>query len=230
MIYWQVALWRRISRRQGGAFFHYDSLGSFQGDINPLSTRSVIDTCVMPVLMYGCENWILTDKSLPQTRVLSQMDDQRKPSPIKWPQRLSTTDALVALGRELEAVYSLKLTDTILGDAQSVHLQDIKKEVLLADKTMLLDLCTMKSLLITELEKLGGSWPVLWDTVRHLGSHYTIGLQHLSRMLSQHGRGPKPCPLCDDRPLLTAHVLTQHKDDINLPNLTPLPHPCLCNF
>ena len=36
--------------------------------------------------------------------------------------------------RELEAVYSLKLTDIILGDAQSVHLQDIKKEVLLADK------------------------------------------------------------------------------------------------
>ena len=51
----------------------------------------------------------------------------------------------------------------------------------------------------------------------------TNGLQHLSRMLSHHGRGPKPCPLCDDRPTgcsLTAHILTRHKDDINLPHLT----------
>ena len=31
-------------------------LGSFQGDINPLSTKSAIDTCVMPVRLYGCEN------------------------------------------------------------------------------------------------------------------------------------------------------------------------------
>lgn len=50
--------------------------------------------------------------------------------------------------RELEAVYNLKFTDTIFGDAHSVHLQNIKKEVLMADKTMLLDLCTTKSQLI----------------------------------------------------------------------------------
>ena len=92
-------------------------------------------------------------------------------------------------------MYSLTLTDTILGDAQSVHVQDIKKEVLLADTTMLLDLCTMKSPLIAEVVNLGGSRPALWDTVTHLGSCHTTGLQHLSRMLSHHGRGCKPCPL-----------------------------------
>ena len=125
--------------------------------------------------------------------------------------------------RELEAVYSLRLTDTILCDAHSVLLRDIKKEVLLADKTMLLDLCAMKAPLIAEVVRLDGSWPALWDTVRHLGSRHTIGLQHLSRMLSHHGRGSKPCPLCDDKlsgGSLTAHVLAQHKDDIKLPLLT----------
>ena len=51
-------------KKARGCFFHYGSLGSFQGDINPLSTQSVIDTCVMPVLLYRCENWILTERSL----------------------------------------------------------------------------------------------------------------------------------------------------------------------
>ena len=95
--------------------------------------------------------------------------------------------------RELEAVYSL--TDTIFCDAHSVHLHNVKKAVLLADKTMLLDLCTMNAPLISEVMKLDGSWPALWNTVRHFGSQYTIGLQHLSRMLSHHGRGSKLPPM-----------------------------------
>ena len=35
-----------------------------QGDISPLSSREMIESCVMrymPVLLYGSENWILTD-------------------------------------------------------------------------------------------------------------------------------------------------------------------------
>ena len=42
------------------AFFLLGSLGTFQGDLGPLSNRSVVETCVLPVLMYGCENWILS--------------------------------------------------------------------------------------------------------------------------------------------------------------------------
>ena len=41
---------------------------------------------------------------------------------------------------------------------------------------------TSKVPLIAEVCKQGGSWPALWDTVRHLGSRHTVGLQHLSRM------------------------------------------------
>ena len=46
---------------------------------------------------------------------------------------------------ELQAVHSLKLNDTIFCDAHSVHLRDVKEEVLLADKTVLLDLCATKA-------------------------------------------------------------------------------------
>ena len=44
------------------SFFLYGSIGAFQGDRNPLSTRSIIETCTLPVLLSGCENWILSKK------------------------------------------------------------------------------------------------------------------------------------------------------------------------
>ena len=46
------------------AFFHYGSIGVFQEDICPLSSKSVLECCVIPVLLYGCENWILTGQRL----------------------------------------------------------------------------------------------------------------------------------------------------------------------
>ena len=44
------------------AFFAYGSIGSYTGDLNHLSSRHIIDTCVMPILLYGAENWMLTDQ------------------------------------------------------------------------------------------------------------------------------------------------------------------------
>ena len=222
----------------------------------------------MPVLLYGCENWILTERTSHQ---LESFLGWMIKKALKWPQHLSNTAALVALGvesiksrilirklgfllrlmssdadgiaasamhallddpdsisiirecRELETVYGLKYTDTILCGTDSVCLHQIKKEVLLADKTLLLDLCFSKAPLIAKVVRDGGSWPALWDSVRHLGSRHTIGLQNLTRMLAHHGRGSKPCPLCDQLlsgGSLTDHVLTLHKADINLPHLT----------
>ena len=48
-------------RKAHCAFFHFGSIGVFQGDISPMSSKEVIESCVMPVLFYGSENWILTD-------------------------------------------------------------------------------------------------------------------------------------------------------------------------
>ena len=53
-------------RRTRKSLFHYGSLGAFQGDLNPLSTRSIIETCVMPVLLFGSENWIVSGGILEQ--------------------------------------------------------------------------------------------------------------------------------------------------------------------
>ena len=37
------------------------SIGVFQCDISPLSSRSVLDCCVIPILMHGSENWIVDE-------------------------------------------------------------------------------------------------------------------------------------------------------------------------
>ena len=46
------------------AFFALGSLGAFQGDLNPLSTCSIFETCVLPILLYGCETWLLDSSCL----------------------------------------------------------------------------------------------------------------------------------------------------------------------
>ena len=52
VIYWLAALWRSISRRPEGVF----SITALWGSSRETLTKSVIDTCVMPVLLFGCEN------------------------------------------------------------------------------------------------------------------------------------------------------------------------------
>ena len=57
------AITENISKAQK-AFFSFGGIGVFRGELNPLSSRSVVDTCVMPVLLFGSECWYLTDSTL----------------------------------------------------------------------------------------------------------------------------------------------------------------------
>ena len=45
-------------KKARGAFFARGQ-GTFLGSLNPLSSRSIVETCVFPVLLYGAESWIL---------------------------------------------------------------------------------------------------------------------------------------------------------------------------
>ena len=46
------------------AFFALGRLGAFQGDLNPLSSCSIFETCIIPTLLYGCETWLLDTNTL----------------------------------------------------------------------------------------------------------------------------------------------------------------------
>ena len=93
-ISWRLVQWKRISRRPRRAFFHYGSIGVFQGDLSPLSCRSVLETCVMPVLLYGCENWILTDGLMEK---LEKFQAELAKRILQWPKHFSNTAAVTAL-------------------------------------------------------------------------------------------------------------------------------------
>ena len=45
-------------------FFALGNLGAFQGKLNPLSSCSIFVTCILPILLYGCETWILDTSTI----------------------------------------------------------------------------------------------------------------------------------------------------------------------
>ena len=79
------------------AFFGYGSIGAFQDDLNPLSSKSIINTCVMPVLLFSSENWILTEALLHK---LEAFLGELAKKALKWPRHLSNTAAILALDLE----------------------------------------------------------------------------------------------------------------------------------
>ena len=46
-------------RKARGAFFARGQLGIFHGMLNPLSSRTIFESCVIPTLLYGAELWSL---------------------------------------------------------------------------------------------------------------------------------------------------------------------------
>ena len=65
-----------------------------QGDISPLSSKEVIKSCVMPVLLYGSENWIMTDALMERLEIFQAELVKRV---LKWPKHHPNTDAIAIL-------------------------------------------------------------------------------------------------------------------------------------
>ena len=56
------------------AFFAAGAIGAYQGTLNPLSSISLFNTCVVPAVLYGSENWILTEQTIARLKTFqSQM-------------------------------------------------------------------------------------------------------------------------------------------------------------
>ena len=65
----------------------------FQDDISPLSSRFVLECCVMPILKYGSENWILTKRLIDKLEAFRVELVKRV---LKWPKYHSSTAAITA--------------------------------------------------------------------------------------------------------------------------------------
>ena len=53
------AIQERIQKSRR-AFFEFGSVFAFQGNLSPLSSSSIYQHCVLPILLYGVENWIFS--------------------------------------------------------------------------------------------------------------------------------------------------------------------------
>ena len=105
---------------------------------------------------------------------------------------------LVEECRELEEKFRTHFTERILsGNADQISRQDVKKVIGQLDRKKRIELCEEKAPWIAEVAKNGG-WLRLWDIALDLEEWHTRGLQMVSRQLSSHGGGRKPCPLCED--------------------------------
>ena len=77
------------------SFFQYRSIDTFQGDLSPLSKRYVIETCVLPVLLFERKIWILTKRLVMQ---LECFQGELAKRALMWPKHLSNMAAVVTLG------------------------------------------------------------------------------------------------------------------------------------
>ena len=68
-VWWQYnlsasrAVLENISKARK-AFFALGGTGVFHGSLNPLSGRSIFESCILPILLYGCETWLLDTTSI----------------------------------------------------------------------------------------------------------------------------------------------------------------------
>ena len=69
-------------------------MGTFHGKLNPISSKTIFDTCVVPILLYGCENWILTSSSLDRLEAFQGEIGRRILKLSKFHSSLSTRLAL----------------------------------------------------------------------------------------------------------------------------------------
>ena len=248
------------------AFFSYGSIGAFQGVLNPLSATSVIESCIMPILLYGAENWIMTPEILSK---LESFQGELSKRVLCWPRHHSNTAATLAVGMqsmqsrilciklsflqhvldsecrsvsgqvmqslcggvsssslvkeclELEDLCGVKCVEEIMVEDRRWG-KEMKELVRVVDHSRLLRKCREKAALIVRVEELVG-WRRLWDELLVYKSRHLEGLQALSRLMSHHGRGSKPCTLCDITNLtvsVLSHVLLRHNDVLKV---QPLP-------
>ena len=76
------------------AFVEFGSVFTFQGNLSPLASSSIFQLCVLPILLYGVENWIISPESLQQ---LESFQGEVAKRILKLPPWYSNTAACLAL-------------------------------------------------------------------------------------------------------------------------------------
>ena len=124
---------------------------------------------------------------------------------------------LVKECRELEESFGTQHVDAVIG-GNAATAREMKETIYREDRPTLVDRCWVKAPVIAEVARRVG-WARLWDVTLDIGGKAVRGLQMLSRVMSHHGRGSRPCPLCDAAALQSTvldHILEHHRGELFL--------------
>ena len=92
------------------------SVFAFQGNLSPLASSSIFQLCVLPILLYGVENWIISPESLQQ---LESFQGEVAKRILKLPRWYSNTAACLALDwKSLHSVCCPEIEISPSGDDQ----------------------------------------------------------------------------------------------------------------
>ena len=86
--------WIDVNIKKARRAFFARGSGVFHGTLNPLSSKSIVECCVLPVLLYGAESWIL-NKTLLQK--LESFQAELAKRILRLPKHTSNHTSLLAL-------------------------------------------------------------------------------------------------------------------------------------
>ena len=93
-LYLKSCMYQRANLESLCCIFFNGQLGAFQGPLNPLSSCSIVESCTLPVLLYGSENWVLNHSLLQALEFFQAELGQRV---LKLPKFSSSTSPLLVL-------------------------------------------------------------------------------------------------------------------------------------
>ena len=103
------------------AFFQFGSIYAFQGTLSPVSCCSIVETCILPILLYGVENWVLSPESI---RMLESFQGEIAKRILQLPKWYSNTAAIVALGQNslhsVCTIRKLRFLNRVMTNEQSI--------------------------------------------------------------------------------------------------------------
>ena len=103
------------------AYFQYGSIYAFQGMLSPLSCCSIVETCILPILLYGVENWVLSPESV---QMLESFQGEIAKRILRLPKWYSNTAAIIALGwntlHSVCTIRKLKFLHRVMSNQESI--------------------------------------------------------------------------------------------------------------
>ena len=103
------------------AFFQLGSVYAFQGSLSPVSASAIVQTCVLPILLYGVENWVMSSES---TKKLERFQGEVAKRILQMPKWYSNKAACIALGwnsiHSMCTIRKLKFLHRVMTNEESI--------------------------------------------------------------------------------------------------------------